>query len=143
VAKRKVVPCVSNYPYEKFGEIWTSGRSPIQISKCGCLKILINKKMSGPTCQSQAPLKRRLVTGVIAAQPLPPPRAGAVDRPPRPLRASSPLAVGPKEKPVLSSFRNRRRALTAPLCLSPRSSAPSANHRAPLSCASKPRQAGR
>jgi hypothetical protein len=44
VPKRKVVPCVSNYPYEIFGEIWTLGRSPIWISNCGCLKILLNKK---------------------------------------------------------------------------------------------------
>jgi hypothetical protein len=71
----------------------------------------------------------------MAAQPLPPPRVGAVDRPPRPLhmkrmqpppRASSPLAVGPKEKPVLSSFNNSRRVLAAPFCLSLCSSAPSA-----------------
>jgi hypothetical protein len=65
----------------------------------------------------------------IAARPLPPPRVGAIDRLPRPLhvqrmqsppRVSSPRAVGPKEKLVLSSSHNGRRALATPLCLSPR-----------------------
>jgi hypothetical protein len=70
VPKRKVVPSVSIYIYEKFGEIWTSGRSPIRISKCGCLKILINTKMLGPTCQSQAPLKRRPDAGIARARQL-------------------------------------------------------------------------
>jgi hypothetical protein len=70
VPKRKVVPYISNYPYETFGKIWTSERSPIQISKCGCLKILINKKMPGPTCQSQAPLKKGPDAGVVHARQL-------------------------------------------------------------------------
>jgi hypothetical protein len=134
VPKRKVVPFVSNYSYETFGEIWTSERTLIRTSKCGCLKILIIKKMSGPTCQSQAPLKQRLDADVtcvhaIASQPVLPPRVGTVDRPPRPLQArrmqpppcaSSPCAIGPKEKPVLSSSCNGRRALATPLCLLPR-----------------------
>jgi hypothetical protein len=65
---------------------------------------------------------------VTLARLLPPPHAGTVDRPPRPLhvrrmqpphRASSPRAIGPKEKHVLSSSRNGRRALTTPLGLLP------------------------
>jgi hypothetical protein len=130
VLKRKVIPSVSNYPYERVGEIWTSRRSPIRISKCGCLKILLNKKMMGPTCQSQAPLKtapgrwscmhvpihHSNCTGTDRAScrsnsPHPPPGFHA-QRMQSPPRASSPLAVGPKEKPVLSSSRSNRRALT-------------------------------
>jgi hypothetical protein len=33
VLTRKVVPCISNYPYVKFGESWTSGRPLFSISK--------------------------------------------------------------------------------------------------------------
>jgi hypothetical protein len=68
VPKKKVVPYVSSYGYETFGEIWTSRRSPIQISKYGCLKILINKKIPEPTCQFQALLKRRPDAGVVRAR---------------------------------------------------------------------------
>jgi hypothetical protein len=70
VPNRKVVPCVSNYPYAKFGECWTSRWSPIRISKCRCLKILINKKNAGPACQTQWPLKWRPVAGLTRVRQL-------------------------------------------------------------------------
>jgi hypothetical protein len=79
VSKRKVVPCASNYLYEKFSEFWTSRRSPIQISKGGCLKIFINKKQRGAACQTQWLLKRRPAAGLTCA-PTARPCAGALQR---------------------------------------------------------------
>jgi hypothetical protein len=70
VPKSNIVPCVSNYPYAKFGEIWTARSSPIRISKCGCLKTLINKKMLGPACQTQWPIKQRPIAGLTRARQL-------------------------------------------------------------------------
>jgi hypothetical protein len=47
VPKRKVVPYVSNYHYETFGEFWTAGRSLFWISKFGRLKLLEKFKRGG------------------------------------------------------------------------------------------------
>jgi hypothetical protein len=137
VPKRKVVPCISNYPYEKFGKISTLGRSPIQISKCGCLKILRNKKMPGP----HASLRRRLNgTRMLASRARHSCSAAAATsrqrcRPaatsaPRAThaaaaRASSPHAVGSKEKsfsPLPAIAAEHPPTL---LCLLPSASAPS------------------
>jgi hypothetical protein len=67
--KSKVASCVPSYQLAKFGKIWTSGKSPIRISKCGCLKILINQKnCRGPLVS----LRHHRVAGlmrVTAAQP--------------------------------------------------------------------------
>jgi hypothetical protein len=131
--------------------------SQIRISKCGCLKILINKKCRGPlvslrrhlngartlasracdSCLATATTScqcYQLSATLLHAQHMQPPP-----------HASSPHAVGLKEKPVLSSSRNSRLTPPTPLCLSPPPllQAPSAGHRTPLSCASEPRQASR
>jgi hypothetical protein len=51
MTKRKVVPYNSIYNYEKFGELYTTGRSPFWNSKFGCLKISrIIRKRTGPAC---------------------------------------------------------------------------------------------
>jgi hypothetical protein len=64
VPKRKLVPSVLIYTYAKFGEFLTSGRSLFWFSKFGRWKIFLNKKIQGPTCQSQVPLKRCQVAGL-------------------------------------------------------------------------------
>jgi hypothetical protein len=58
VLTRKVVTCVSNYLYAKFGEFWTSRRSLIWISNFGRLKILKIRKRPDPTCHLRQLLKR-------------------------------------------------------------------------------------
>jgi hypothetical protein len=49
VPKIKVIPYISNYPYAKFGEFWTSGR-PFGISKFKKLKILEIRIELRPAC---------------------------------------------------------------------------------------------
>jgi hypothetical protein len=63
VLKRKVVPCVSNYPCAKFGEFWTFKNHYFKFQSCKDKNLEKFKKVLGPTCGSnplagpgQAPL---------------------------------------------------------------------------------------
>jgi hypothetical protein len=107
----KVGPCVPNYPYAKFSEFWISKRSPIRISKCRCLKILINKKMLGPPVSlsgrlngAQA-LASRTRNSYVAA-------TATSCRRCRPAATSAPRAAhaaAARASPVALSVRGRRR----------------------------------
>jgi hypothetical protein len=112
----------------------TSGGSPFQISKFGCLKILKNQKRPGPTCQSLAPLKRRPVAGLacaIAARPRVsgPSATTVVGHVRRPARPHPPRSWASEQRPNSSPPRSHLHstALTtfSLLCLSPFTSTPS------------------
>jgi hypothetical protein len=58
VPKIKVIPYVSNYPYAKFEEFWTSERHLFWISKFERLKIVEIRIELRPACQSEPLLNR-------------------------------------------------------------------------------------
>jgi hypothetical protein len=164
VPKMKLVSCVFRYPYEKIGKIWTSGRSPIGISKCGCLKILINKKMSGPlfslwcrlnSAQTLASRARNSCSATTSRRCC---RPAATSAPCATYAAAAPCVISScyrsEREVVLSSSHNSRRtpthsAMSLVVCLYSFiamllcSKHRIADHRALLSCASEPRQASR
>jgi hypothetical protein len=130
-------------------------------SKCGCLKILLNKKIVRPTCQSQAPLKRRpsrardsyAAAAATSRRRCRPPTTSA----PRVTHAAAAPCVtllqcqsmgeAVSPLPATAAERNPLRSALATLLCSHiaallYSKRRSANHPAPLSCASAPRQAG-
>jgi hypothetical protein len=80
-------------------------------SKCGCLKILLNKKIVRPTCQSQAPLKRHLTPALPTAHHVCSMRDACSHRPMRDL-----VAVSVHGRSRLSSSRDSRRTKPTPLC---------------------------
>jgi hypothetical protein len=105
-------------------------------SKCGCLKILLNKKLSGPLVSLRRHLNGAHRARATATQPLSPPHVGAADRPPRllhawcmqpPPHAWPCCSVSPWEKPSLL-FPRQPPNETHSALLSPRSSAPTSPH---------------
>jgi hypothetical protein len=113
----------------------TSGGSPFQISKFGCLKILKNQKRPGPTCQSLAPLKRPLVAGLACATAARPRVSGSsatavvghVHRPARPYPLRSWASEQrPSSSPPRSHLHSTALTTFSLLCLLSFASIPSA-----------------